>query len=137
MSKHDQINPSIRHGRNSCTLSIILMSHFCSRALVFLSSNCSAFLIPARSFFVLDMARPSRYSFTWETIKLLQIFHTCRYTCLGIVIVYKREGIAWVRGHTIEQTEGPVFMDRQHAWFKIARNVWRGLLCAIYVHVQL
>ena len=42
------------------------MSHFCWRALVFLSSSCKALLTPGRSFLVLDRARSSRYWFTCD-----------------------------------------------------------------------
>ena len=56
------------------TLRMILISHFCSTALVFLRSSCNAFLTPGRSFLRLDRAKSSRYWFTWAIVRL----HVCK-----------------------------------------------------------
>ena len=74
-----KVSPGHSYNIRICTLSMILMSHFCSKALVFLSKSWRAFFMFGRSFLVYDMASSSRNSFTWDTVSLCTHTHIRMY----------------------------------------------------------
>lgn len=73
------------------TFKMILISHFCSMALVFLRRSCRAFFMAGLSFLRWDRAKSSRYWFTSETASLYGVtyvriymwtIHYVQYVCM-------------------------------------------------------